>query len=206
MAKLTIFRFAIAVVFAAAAILPPPPKAAALVPYPRALWASLLRRGVGDPFEILETSYLPLSVPRSAAGDDGAALFLARADWRETPAEHRISIDVPGMENDGVKVEVEDGGVIAVTGERKTEAAVAEDDRWHRVERSVGKFWRRFRMPANADVERVTARLKDGVLRITVPKLDEAEKTKTEAKGPKLIAIVSDEKKTEDAQPARAEM
>ncbi|KAH6794090.1 HSP20-like chaperones superfamily protein [Perilla frutescens var. hirtella] len=178
-AKLTM---AIAVfVFAVAAA----PRAAALVPYsPRSIWDVMLP--LDDPFRILEQS--PLAGARAL---DDSAVALARADWRETSAEHQISLDIPGMKKEDIKIEVDDNRVVRISGERKTEEEV-EDERWHRVERTVGKFWRQFRMPENADVDKVSARMEDGVLRISVPKLKEEEVKK----GPKVISIdnVSDEK------------
>lgn len=168
-----------ATLFTAAALLLPLP-ATALVPYnPRSIWDMMLP--LEDPFKILEQS------PLAAARDEGA-VALARADWRETAAEHQISVDVPGMKKEDVKIEVEENRVLRVSGERRAEEEVKEE-RWHRVERTVGKFWRQFRMPADADVENVSARLEDGVLRIRVPKVKE-EAVKKE---PKVISIVSDD-------------
>ncbi|KAK6159693.1 hypothetical protein DH2020_003074 [Rehmannia glutinosa] len=156
-----------------------------LVPYTRSsIWDMMFPPE--DPFKILEHS--PLASLSRGGGDDNV-LALARADWRETPSAHEISLDIPGMKKEDVKIEVEDNRVLRVSGERKTEEEV-KDERWHRVERTVGKFWRQFRMPANADMEKVSARLEDGVLRIVVPKLGEQEIKKE----PKVISIVADEK------------
>ncbi|GFP80443.1 22.0 kDa heat shock protein [Phtheirospermum japonicum] len=161
------------------------PSAHSLVPYtrPSSIWDLMFPPE--DPFRILEHS--PLTALSRPGGPDDSALALARADWRETPAAHEISLDIPGMKKEEIKIEVEDR-VLRVSGERKTEEEV-EEERWHRVERTVGKFWRQFRLPENADVEKVSARLEDGVLRISVPKLGEKEKRE-----PKVISIVADEK------------
>ncbi|GER29265.1 heat-shock protein [Striga asiatica] len=153
--------------------------AQSLVPYTRPQSIFDLVFPAEDPFRILEHS--PLSIPR--VPDDGGALALARADWRETPAAHEISLDIPGMKREDIRIEVEENRVLRVSGERRTEEEV-KDERWHRVERTAGKFWRQFRLPADADMEKVSARLEDGVLRISVPKLAEKEK-----KEPKVISI-----------------
>ncbi|KAL8543519.1 hypothetical protein ACS0TY_004169 [Phlomoides rotata] len=45
-----------------------------------------------------------------------------------------------------------------------------KNDKWHRVERSSGKFLRRFRLPENAKLDEVKAAMENGVLTVTVPK------------------------------------
>uniref|UniRef100_M8CP06 Uncharacterized protein n=1 Tax=Aegilops tauschii TaxID=37682 RepID=M8CP06_AEGTA len=85
---------------------------------------------------------------------------------------------LPGVKKEEVKVEVEDGNVLVVSGER-TKEKEDKNDKWHRVERSSGKFVRRFRLPEDAKVEEVKAGLENGVLTVTVPK---AEVKKPEVK------------------------
>ena len=43
-------------------------------------------------------------------------------------------------------------------------------DMWHRVERSYGKFLRRFRLPETAKMDQIKAAMENGVLTVTVPK------------------------------------
>ncbi|XP_052136990.1 21.9 kDa heat shock protein [Oryza glaberrima] len=149
------------------------PPAAALVPY-----------GYGymldDPFRVLEQSPLRPAggVAAAAAAGEPAAVALARCDWKETPEAHVVTVDVPGVRRGDVRVEVDEASrVLRVSGERRRAGAAEEEEgerdgvRWHRAERAAGRFWRRFRMPPGADVGRVAARLDDGVLTVTVPKV-----------------------------------
>ncbi|XP_010262690.1 PREDICTED: 17.3 kDa class I heat shock protein [Nelumbo nucifera] len=99
----------------------------------------------------------------------------AHIDWKETPTAHVFKADVPGMKKEGVKVEVEDGRILQISGERSLEKE-EKNDTWHRVERSSGKFLRRFRLPENAKVDQVRAKMEDGVLTVTVPKVKEVKK------------------------------
>ena len=93
----------------------------------------------------------------------------ARIDWKETPEAHVFKADVPGLKKEEVKVEVEDGNVLQISGERNKEQE-EKNDKWHRVERSSGKFLRRFRLPENAKTEQISASMENGVLTVTVPK------------------------------------
>ncbi|BFG20001.1 hypothetical protein CerSpe_062750 [Prunus speciosa] len=159
-------------------------KTHALIPYPTRPSSLSLWDMTDDPFRILEQT--PFTIPRAASASAAAlqdTLALARADWKETATAHVITLDIPGMKKEDVKIEVEENRVLRISGERKAEEQ-GEGDKWHRAERTNGKFWRQFRLPGNADVDQIKAHLDDGVLRITVPKFA-AEKKRQ----PKLIDI-----------------
>ncbi|KAK9076493.1 hypothetical protein SSX86_004827 [Deinandra increscens subsp. villosa] len=143
----------------------PPKLTTALIPYNRPLW-DMMAIPSEDPFKILEQT--PLNLPKNL---DTTIINLARADWKETAGHHVISLDVPGMKRGDIKIEVEESRVLRVSGERKAEEEEeGEGEKWHRAERTSGKFWRQFRLPGNADMEKITAQIEDGVLRIKVPK------------------------------------
>ncbi|KAG8639504.1 hypothetical protein MANES_14G148744v8 [Manihot esculenta] len=86
-----------------------------------------------------------------------------RIDWKETPEAHVFKVDLLGIKKEAVKVEVEEGRVLQISGERSKEKE-EKNDKWHRVERSSGKFLRRFRLPENAKVGEVKASMENGVL------------------------------------------
>ncbi|OAY82539.1 17.9 kDa class I heat shock protein-like [Ananas comosus] len=114
-----------------------------------------------------------LSFPRPSASfpAETASFAGARIDWKETPEAHVFKADLPGVKKEEVKVEVEEGNVLQISGERTREKE-EKNDTWHRVERSSGKFLRRFRLPDNAKVDQVKAAMENGVLTVTVPKED----------------------------------
>nr|ADR30404.1 17.3 kDa heat shock protein [Oryza sativa Indica Group] len=108
------------------------------------------------------------SFPRGTSSET-AAFAGARIDWKETPEARVFTADVPGLKKEEVKVDVEDGNVLQISGERSKEQE-EKTDKWHRVERSSGKFLRRFRLPENIKPEQIKASMENGVLTVTVPK------------------------------------
>lgn len=69
-------------------------------------------------------------------------------------------------------MEVEEGRILQISGERSKDED-EKNDKWHRIERSKGKFLRRFRLPESAKMDQVKASMENGVLTVTVPKEEE---------------------------------
>ena len=130
-----------------------------------------------DPIDSLFRDVVPRANSNFPSGEI-SAFANTRIDWKETPEAHVFKADLPGIKKEEVKVEVEEGRILQISGERRKEQE-EKNDTWHRVERSSGKFMRRFRMPENAKVEEVKASMENGVLTVTVPK---AEVKKPEVK------------------------
>jgi HSP20 family protein len=83
-----------------------------------------------------------------------------------------VEAEVPGMKMDDLGVEVL-GRELKITGSRAVERT--EGTTFHRQERSYGEFTRSLSLNTDVDPEKVEARLKDGVLTITMPKADTAK-------------------------------
>uniref|UniRef100_A0A6M2F957 SHSP domain-containing protein n=1 Tax=Populus davidiana TaxID=266767 RepID=A0A6M2F957_9ROSI len=143
------------------------------------------RRGgvVLDPFSAFDTwdplKDFPFTSSNSLISRENSAFVNTRIDWRETPEAHVFKADLPGLKKEEVKVEIEDDRVLQISGERSVEKE-DKNDTWHRVERSSGKFSRRFRLPENAKMDQVKASMENGVLTVTVPK-EEVKKPEVKA-------------------------
>jgi HSP20 family protein len=97
------------------------------------------------------------------------------ADWLSPASDakaddnaYRISMELPGVEEKDIDVSVHEG-VVTVKGEKSAERE-EKGDTWFFSERQYGTFSRTFRLPGDADGEKIEAHLKDGVLNISVPK------------------------------------
>jgi HSP20 family protein len=91
-----------------------------------------------------------------------------RVDVRETDKDFRISVELPGIAEDEVEVDLDDD-VLTIRAEKKEEREVEKADQ-HLTERIYGVFQRSLRLPFAADPETVEAHMDNGVLQIVVPK------------------------------------
>lgn len=85
-----------------------------------------------------------------------------------------ISAELPGVAREDVKVEAAEGGLV-IRGEKKSEHEEKGENAYV-LERSYGSFLRRVPLPFDVDPDRIEAAFKDGVLKLTVPKPEEAKR------------------------------
>lgn len=94
-------------------------------------------------------------------------------DIAENPDSYEIHAELPGMREEDINLTL-NNNVLTISGEKKREVK-EEKDNFVRVERSYGKFERSFSLPNNITGDRVAANYADGVLKITLPKAEEAK-------------------------------
>lgn len=118
---------------------------------------------------------------RGAFGDDDS---LSSFNWsppvdiRETEEAYMVSIELPGMSKDEVEI-THENNVLSVSGERGYSDEQSGTS-FHRRERAYGKFHRSFALPKRVHGDRIEAQFTNGVLDITVPKVEEARPRKIE--------------------------
>jgi HSP20 family protein len=88
-------------------------------------------------------------------------------DIFETADSFVVTAELPGLQRADIEIRYQDGQ-LTLQGTRRTPEVSCE--RYHRVERGHGGFFRRFALPTTIDPEGIAADLKDGVLTVTVPK------------------------------------
>ena len=101
----------------------------------------------------------------------GESLMLKPSvDIHEGDKAYRISVEVPGVEESDLKLEV-DGHQLVVSGEKLQHSSEGEEgDKAYRVERRYGQFRRVLSLPEDALVDDISARFRNGVLTVTVPR------------------------------------
>ncbi len=119
--------------------------------------------------------------PMEGAWKEAGELMPA-ANLAETATAYEVTLDLPGMKPEEVKVEMR-AGDLWVTGERKEEKE-EKGKTFHRVERVHGEFQRVIPMPGTVNEAAIEAEYRDGVLHVTLPKTMETKpKTITVKKG-----------------------
>jgi HSP20 family protein len=91
-----------------------------------------------------------------------------------------LTAELPGMESNEVSIDIEHDG-IQIAGERKIDSE-GENICYHRREREGGKFSRRLTFRSKIDIDNVSAQLKDGILKVTMPKARETKPKKISVK------------------------
>jgi HSP20 family protein len=94
-------------------------------------------------------------------------------DIFENDTDVVIKAELPGMDPKNIDVRLENN-VLMLKGERHFERETKEEN-YHRVEREYGSFSRSFLLPTAVKEDKVVAEYKDGVLKIVLPKKEEAK-------------------------------
>ena len=136
-----------------------------------------------DPFRDLMSIQNELNrlFGRTYAGQESPSSSMAGAwvpplDVFESKDKFVVSVELPGIEPDGVELSVEDSTLI-IRGERSFYKDVPEEA-FHRVERRYGAFARSLSLPPTANAEGIQASFDKGILTIEVPKAEEAKPKK----------------------------
>jgi len=141
-----------------------------------------------DPFHVL--NQLQRGVNRlfetSRFGEEETG-GLATSDWapavdiKEEADRFVIQADLPGVDPKDIEITMEKG-VLTLKGQRASETK-EETEKYKRVERVRGTFLRRFSLPETADPDKISAKSKDGVLEVVVPKGTTAQPRKIAVQG-----------------------
>lgn len=96
--------------------------------------------------------------------------FVPALDLSETADGYVVELAVPGLKSEDLEVTFENG-VLTVKGEVKQETEEKKRN-YHRIERRYGAFTRSIGLPSTVKADAIQADLKDGVLRLDIPKAE----------------------------------
>jgi HSP20 family protein len=114
------------------------------------------------------------------AMDSSSPAWAPVLDISERKDAYLVTVELPEVKMDDLKVTLEDD-VLSIQGERHFSDDTSEQQ-YHRIERRYGAFRRSITLPAYVMADAVEASLEDGVLRILVPKAEEAKPTRIEVR------------------------
>jgi HSP20 family protein len=103
-------------------------------------------------------------------GEDGE--WFPSLDVLETKSDLVVQAELPGMDPKDIDISLSDGTLI-IKGERKQEKEEKEKD-YHLIERSYGTFARMVRLPKEVKRDKISASYKDGILKVILPKSNQA--------------------------------
>jgi HSP20 family protein len=99
----------------------------------------------------------------------GGTSWNPAVDIHETSNELRLDVELPGIREEDIQIEVENG-MLSIRGEKSAERKEGEEGRYHLVERSYGSFFRSFQLPQGVDEKQIRANFNNGVLEVSIPK------------------------------------
>jgi HSP20 family protein len=106
--------------------------------------------------------------------------FTPVTDLIETDESYLLSVDLPGIKKEDIKIEVVENTIV-ISGERQVQKRT-ENEKFQHSEKNYGYFKRSFSLPKSVDANAIQALHQDGVLEVTLPKTQEVKIKKIEVK------------------------
>ncbi|MCD8044277.1 MAG: Hsp20 family protein [Tannerellaceae bacterium] len=98
---------------------------------------------------------------------------LPAVNVKENDKEFNLEVSVPGYDKGDINVDI-DKNVLTISAKKETNNEEKDGEKVLRQEFSSSTFFRSFTIPENIDTEKIEAKQENGVLNISLPKLDKA--------------------------------
>lgn len=125
-----------------------------------------------DLFDEMDKFFEDVRTARPAAYDERT--FAPACEIAESPESYLMSIDLPGMKKEDIKIEMVNN-LLTISGERKRQTLADSSHKIQRYEKSYGFFKRSFSLPNTVETDRVEARYENGQLELYLPKVQAAK-------------------------------
>ena len=117
---------------------------------------------------------------RTTGGEAGTRAWAPALDIAERNDAYVVTVEVPGIKPEQLDITLENGA-LTISGERRFETETKEQQ-FHRIERRYGAFRRSITLPNRVKADAIDASFEDGVLRVVVPKAEEAKPKRIEVR------------------------
>ncbi|MDE3059663.1 MAG: Hsp20/alpha crystallin family protein [Pseudomonadota bacterium] len=104
--------------------------------------------------------------------------FRPKIDIAASDEEYTLRVEAPGMAEDDIQLSVSQDGMLTIRGEKKQQREEGEGKDFQRVESSYGFFQRTLALPEDVDCDNIEASCENGIVTITLPRLEEEEQTR----------------------------
>jgi len=131
---------------------------------------------VNSEIDRLFDNFLSERMNSSDALSDG----IPAIDVEETEQEFLVTAEIPGMQKKDIKISFENN-YLTLSGEKK-ESKESKDSNFYHKERSYGKFSRSIPVPAGVMLDKIEAEYEQGILKVKIPKTEEAKPKQIEIK------------------------
>jgi HSP20 family protein len=111
-------------------------------------------------------------LPFQEQGNIITSTWFAPTDVSEDESSLQISMELPGVDPDDVRISLENN-ILTIRGEKRQQSE-ENNERIHRFERTYGIFERTFALPNTVDPDKIEARFENGVLLVRIPKAERA--------------------------------
>ncbi|MCX7858159.1 MAG: Hsp20/alpha crystallin family protein [Deltaproteobacteria bacterium] len=106
--------------------------------------------------------------------------WLPSIDFSETKNSYVVKAELPGIDPKNIDISLTEN-MLTIKGEKKQEKE-EEGENYHFVERSYGSFTRSIKLPGQVQSDKISASYKNGVLKVVLPKTEEAKKKEIKIK------------------------
>ena len=104
-----------------------------------------------------------------------------RSELKELDDEYLMKFEMPGLNKEDIKFEIVNNTDIEIKGEKRTSETEVEEGSYTKKEKHYNKFHQRLRLPKEVNVEKIEAKMENGILSVHLPKI-EVKEEKTEVK------------------------
>jgi HSP20 family protein len=126
-----------------------------------------------DPWRALETMHDELTgllgAPWGVSPMFSNRLAIPSVDVSEDKENVYVEVEVPGIESKDVDVNLRKDNVLTISA-KKEKKEVADGKNYYRSERYYGEYYREVELPSTVDATKIKAKMKDGILSVTLPK------------------------------------